>query len=222
MEESALFANSFRCFSFFCRLWQQSIRARRCERWRWGKLEPVQPNGATWKHDEHSIDHVKDEQDVGQLHQWTRPMSKHAPSKVLFIQWSKQLQADLTGFWKKLETWVSFKGKRFCHRIRRHQEAPDAAERWKLDWGVAVDRVSKCSRTPNSTVSWNFESGLLSRISYWDLHREKVVVLTDNSVINVTYDFIGKKITDYTRIMLADLKKIRFGNLTYPKGSMMG
>lgn len=131
-------------------------------------------------------------------------------------------QFNLSSFPRNFKSSYLKTGKRLCDCIRGHQEALVAAERWKLDWCVAADRVSWCPRTLRSRLSCTVNLFGLSRISYWDLHREKVVVLTDNSVINVTYDFIGKKITDYTRIMLADLRKIRFGNLTYPKGSMMG
>ena len=63
---------------------------------------------------------------------------------------------------------------------------------------------------------------LLIRISYWDLHREKIILLTDNVLFNVSYDFIGMKILDYSRTELSTLKKVRYGVLTYPKSSFMG
>ena len=60
------------------------------------------------------------------------------------------------------------------------------------------------------------------RISTWDLHREKVVVLTEKTLFVVTYDFIKLKIYDYKRINLTDLRKVNFGQLKYPPSSMMG
>ena len=208
------------------RFWQQGFRARRCERRRREQLEPVQSNGKTRKHDEHSVDYVENEQDFGQLHLGARSMSKYAPSKVLLVQWSKPLSWDIVvAEWEITKQTVSFRaGQWIRHGVRGHQEAFVATKRWQLDRSVAADRVRNHSYSSLDLAHGvlSLWSPLSSRISYWDLHREKVVVLTDNSIINVTYDFIGKKITDYSRIMLADLRKIRFGNLTYPKGSMMG
>jgi len=62
---------------------------------------------------------------------------------------------------------------------------------------------------------------LLVEISIWDLHRERVVVLAEKTLFIVTYDFIKLKIYEYKRISLADLKKVNFGQLQYPKGSLM-
>jgi hypothetical protein len=62
---------------------------------------------------------------------------------------------------------------------------------------------------------------LLIEISTWDFHREKVVMLCDKAVFVVSYDFISSKISDYEIIALADLTKVKFGNLKYPEGSWM-
>ena len=60
------------------------------------------------------------------------------------------------------------------------------------------------------------------RISSWDFHREKVILLTEKTLMIIAYDFISPKIVNYKRINLSDLKKIKFGNLKYSKGSFMG
>ncbi|CAF0710212.1 unnamed protein product [Brachionus calyciflorus] len=65
-------------------------------------------------------------------------------------------------------------------------------------------------------------SWLLIEISNWDFHREKIVLLTEKGLYVIAYDFINPKITDVQRIDLADLKRIKFGTLKYPKGSLMG
>lgn len=62
----------------------------------------------------------------------------------------------------------------------------------------------------------------ISRISIWDFHREKIALLTEKTLIIVTYNFIKSRIENYNRIELSNLKKVIHGNLKYPKKSMMG
>lgn len=64
-------------------------------------------------------------------------------------------------------------------------------------------------------------SWLLIEISTWDFHREKIVMLSEKAVFVVSYDFINSKISDYEIIELVTLKKVKYGNLKYSKGSMM-
>jgi hypothetical protein len=60
------------------------------------------------------------------------------------------------------------------------------------------------------------------RIDHWDLHREKFIILTEKSLVTISYDFIVGKLKNYKRTMLADIIGINYGNLAYPEKSMMG
>ena len=46
-------------------------------------------------------------------------------------------------------------------------------------------------------------------------------MLSEKAVFVVSYDFINSKISDYEIIELVTLKKVKYGNLKYSKGSMM-
>lgn len=83
----------------------------------------------------------------------------------------------------------------------------------------AIEEVQKLvlpDKYGNFVGAW-----LLIEISTWDFHREKVVMLCDKAVFIVSYDFINSKISDYEIIALADLVRIKFGNLKYPDNTWM-
>lgn len=64
-------------------------------------------------------------------------------------------------------------------------------------------------------------SWLLSEIDHWDLEREKVVLLTDNSIFIVKYNFINEKLYEYRRIMLHIMNSVGVGDFKYPNSSLM-
>ena len=47
-------------------------------------------------------------------------------------------------------------------------------------------------------------------------------MLTEKTLFIITYDFISAKLKHYDRVSLDSIKKVKFGNLQYTKGSMMG
>ena len=47
-------------------------------------------------------------------------------------------------------------------------------------------------------------------------------MLTEKTIIIISYDFINSKILNYKRVNLSDLKRIKYGTLKYPKSSFMG
>lgn len=61
----------------------------------------------------------------------------------------------------------------------------------------------------------------LFRIDHWDLEKEKLVLLTTNSVIIVKYDFIAVAVGKFRRIFLRSINKLQVGDLTYPPHSIM-
>lgn len=59
------------------------------------------------------------------------------------------------------------------------------------------------------------------RISMWDVEKERLVILTNKSVISVKYDFIALKQLEYRRIPLDTLDNIVLGELVYPSASLV-
>jgi len=50
---------------------------------------------------------------------------------------------------------------------------------------------------------------------------ERVVLLTDNVVIVIKYDFIKKNATEGKKIPLVCIKKLQIGDLVFPSKSLM-
>ncbi|KAL4221847.1 Tumor protein p63-regulated protein 1-like protein [Mactra antiquata] len=64
-------------------------------------------------------------------------------------------------------------------------------------------------------------SWLLTEIDHWDNEREKVIVLTENSILVYRYNFINKKLTDFRRISLHVIDTMMIGDFKYPEWSVM-
>lgn len=63
---------------------------------------------------------------------------------------------------------------------------------------------------------------LLIDIDHWDHEREKLVVLTENSLLAVKFDFITPSVRYFKRILLKNVKSVEIGDLVYPDFSLMG
>ncbi|GIY83391.1 tumor protein p63-regulated gene 1-like protein [Caerostris darwini] len=62
---------------------------------------------------------------------------------------------------------------------------------------------------------------LLTEIDHWDAEKERLLFLTENSLISLKYDFITLKLLDYTRHSLKEFTQIVIGELKYPDKSLM-
>ncbi len=62
---------------------------------------------------------------------------------------------------------------------------------------------------------------LLTEINHWDLHRERIVMLSEKTLFIISYNFISMKILDYRRLNLSELKGVSVGDLKYPSSSFM-
>ncbi|XP_064460521.1 tumor protein p63-regulated gene 1-like protein isoform X1 [Ornithodoros turicata] len=62
---------------------------------------------------------------------------------------------------------------------------------------------------------------LLTQIDHWDTEKERLLFLTDFSLIILKYDFITLKLLDYQRLHLKSFDKVQVGPLTYPEKSIM-
>lgn len=68
----------------------------------------------------------------------------------------------------------------------------------------------------NITGSW-----LLTEIDHWDNEREKIVILTENSLLIYRYNFITDKLMDFRRVSLHIIDTVHIGDFHYPEYSMM-
>ncbi|XP_013401590.1 tumor protein p63-regulated gene 1-like protein [Lingula anatina] len=62
---------------------------------------------------------------------------------------------------------------------------------------------------------------LLTEIDHWDAEKEKMVLLTENSLLIVKYDFVAIKMLRFRRVMLHLLDTIEVGEIVYPDKSIM-
>ena len=61
----------------------------------------------------------------------------------------------------------------------------------------------------------------ISRIDHWDCEKEKVVILTDNSLLIFKYNFINERADDFTRVSLHIIDTVNIGDFNYPDWSIM-
>ena len=59
------------------------------------------------------------------------------------------------------------------------------------------------------------------RVDHWDNDKEKLVMLTDHSLIVNKYDFITLKVSSQKRIFLHMIDTVKMGDFIYPSNSLM-
>jgi hypothetical protein len=64
-------------------------------------------------------------------------------------------------------------------------------------------------------------SWLLTEIDHWNIDHERIVFITEKSLIVVKYDFINMKMLEAKQIPLVCVNKVQIGDLTYPPKSLM-
>ena len=72
-----------------------------------------------------------------------------------------------------------------------------------------------------SNVQVFFSFSFLS-IDHWDMHREVIIMLMDNHILIIRYNFIKEKIIYSQSISFNDIRSVLFGPLCYPDRSLMG
>ena len=55
------------------------------------------------------------------------------------------------------------------------------------------------------------------RIDHWDNEKERLVLLNDNSLLCLKYDFVACKLLEFKRIMLKVIDKVNYGVFEYPE-----
>lgn len=78
----------------------------------------------------------------------------------------------------------------------------------------------KCCNNVNRQVF--LTDGLISfRIDHWDAEKERLMMLTDHSLLIIKYDFITLTVADYRRLLLKDFDRIIIGGFMYPGASVV-
>ncbi|XP_046468636.1 tumor protein p63-regulated gene 1-like protein isoform X1 [Neodiprion pinetum] len=62
---------------------------------------------------------------------------------------------------------------------------------------------------------------LLTQISLWDTEKERLVLLTQNALFSVKYDFISLKALEFSRVPLSEIDTVVNGELVYPPTSLV-
>ncbi|XP_022257423.1 tumor protein p63-regulated gene 1-like protein [Limulus polyphemus] len=62
---------------------------------------------------------------------------------------------------------------------------------------------------------------LLTEIDHWDNEKERLIFLTDHTLISLKYDFIAQKLLEYKRYPVTQFDQIVVGELKYPEKSLM-
>lgn len=63
-------------------------------------------------------------------------------------------------------------------------------------------------------------SWLLTLVDHWDNEKERLVLLTAQTLFIFKYDFIALSLLDYDRIPLSKMTQVTIGNLDYPSRSI--
>ena len=54
------------------------------------------------------------------------------------------------------------------------------------------------------------------RVDHWDLEKERIVILTDNNIISVKYNFIQQQVEELKYIPIGSITEALFGDFKYP------
>ena len=61
---------------------------------------------------------------------------------------------------------------------------------------------------------------VFDRVDHWDNEKERLVLLTAQTLFIFKYDFIALSLLDYDRIPLSKMTQVTIGNLDYPSRSI--
>lgn len=89
-----------------------------------------------------------------------------------------------------------------------------AGKRGRLEEAVSVCQSSVVDTQNDGTVQGVW---LLTEVDHWDNEKEKIVILTQKSLLNVKYDFVAGKIKDCKRVLFKDIDYVQKGLFEYPE-----
>lgn len=66
-----------------------------------------------------------------------------------------------------------------------------------------------------------FSTFYIFRIDHWNNEREKIILLTEGSILVFKYNFILNKLEEWRRLLLHMVDHIAIGDFKYPDKSLM-
>ncbi|XP_029643553.1 tumor protein p63-regulated gene 1-like protein [Octopus sinensis] len=82
--------------------------------------------------------------------------------------------------------------------------------------------VRKCSEHIQREADGQFQGAwILTEVDHWNNELEKLVILTDDSLLIFKYNFITQKVLLYKRIFLHCIDTVKMGDFVYPNFSVM-
>lgn len=88
--------------------------------------------------------------------------------------------------------------------------------------GAFDSAVSECkTSTVTSEDGQVIGTWLLMEIDQWDCEKEKLVILTENSLLVIRYDFVKNRVYKEKRMPLTNIINLKAGDLVYPSSSFM-
>lgn len=82
--------------------------------------------------------------------------------------------------------------------------------------------VRKCSEHIKRDIDGSFQGAwILTEIDHWNNDQEKLVMLTDDSLLIFKYNFITQNVMWYKRVMLHIIDTMKIGDIVYPNFSVM-
>lgn len=105
----------------------------------------------------------------------------------------------------------------------RREYCQDPAEDFfALRAGAFDNAVEACHPTILPAIDGELRGAwLLTEIDHWDNEKERLVMVTDRTLIVIKFDFITLKILEYQRYPLQQFDKVLFGDLAYPQNSLV-
>mmetsp|Transcript_47799 Transcript_47799/g.93894 ORF Transcript_47799/g.93894 Transcript_47799/m.93894 type:complete len:345 (-) Transcript_47799:69-1103(-) len=83
---------------------------------------------------------------------------------------------------------------------------------------IALLEINKTIQEDEKILS----TWLLLQINHWNLLQERLVVITNESLYRIKYDFIREKIKKTVRVSLQDIKNLMSGTVRYKEGAFAG
>ncbi|XP_070561732.1 tumor protein p63-regulated gene 1-like protein isoform X2 [Ptychodera flava] len=105
--------------------------------------------------------------------------------------------------------------------LGRPQSAPMSKHQQKQFFayrpGAIEAAVNECKPVIKQDVDGEIRGvWLLTEIDHWDNEKERLVLLNDNSLLSIKYDFVACKLIESKRIMLKIIDKVTHGLFEYP------
>ncbi|XP_023232260.1 tumor protein p63-regulated gene 1-like protein isoform X1 [Centruroides sculpturatus] len=108
------------------------------------------------------------------------------------------------------------------HRPVRPMSEEEVREFFAVREGALENAADQCRPVVLENLDGELRGvWLLTEIDHWDTEKERIIFLTDYSVINLKYDFITQRLLDYRRLHLTMFDRIIVGELKYPESSLM-